>query len=422
MASNEPPKKPPRRPPPTIDLSATEVRVEVPPVQNTSEPTHAEPDVTASSASPHATEGAATPPPPPPTSRSPWALLSAGAGGAAMLLAVLLLWAVGLIAPRDQTSAQLQARLAALEAQAARQPALDPKAIEDIAARVAKVEAAASAPRTAEPDAALTSRLGSIDVAVKSLGDSVATITSRSEEVSAALRAARERADATAKMLADLQALVERQQGSPGDKAEVERLAGRVAALESSTRTVEQKIETPGSTAADRDVRLAVLATALKDAVERGSPYATELAAIKPLVSDQKIVAALEPFATAGAPTPAALSAELATLVPKLTQATPQPREGGLLDRLQANASRLVRIRPADDPAGDDPAIVAERIAARAQRQDVAGALSELAKLAPTQRASFEAWIAKAQARNAAVAAAQTIAADTYGALARPAH
>lgn len=420
MASNEPPKKPPRRPPPTIDLSATEVRVEASHAENAAEPTHAEPDVTASSESPHAAERAATPPPPP---HSPWSLLSAGAGGAAVLLVGLLLWAVGVIAPRDQPSAQLAARLAALEAQSARQPALDPKAVDEIAARVAKVEAAASAPRAAEPDATVTSRLGSIEVAVKSLGDTAATLTSRSEEVSAALRAVRERADATAKTLADLQALVERQQASPADKVEIERLAGRLAALESSTRTVEQKIETPGSTAADRDVRMAVLATALKDAVERGSPYATELSAIKPLVTDQKVVAALEPLASTGAPTPATLSVELAALVPTLMQsATAQPRNGGLLDRLQANASRLVRIRPADDPGGDDPAIVAERIAARAQRQDVTGAISELAKLAPAQRAPAEAWIAKAQARNAAVAAAQTIAADTYGALARPAH
>ena len=78
--------------------------------------------------------------------------------------------------------------------------------------------------------------------------------------------------DATAKTLAELQASIERQRTATADKGETERLAARIAALESSTRTVEQKIETPGSTAADRDVRMAVLASALKDAVERGAP------------------------------------------------------------------------------------------------------------------------------------------------------
>jgi hypothetical protein len=350
-------------------------------------------------------------------------MLSAGAGGAAVLLVVLILWAVGLIAPRDQVSAQLATRLAALETQISRQPALDPKALDEVATRVAKVEAAANAPRAAEPDPAVVSRLGSIEVAVKSLGDAAANITSRSEDVSSALRAARDRADATAKTLADLQALVERQQVSSTDKGEIDRLAGRLAALESSTRTVERKIETPGSTAADRDVRMAVLAAALKDAVERGTPYATEFAAIKPLVNDPKLVAALDTFATSGAPTPAALSAELAALVPALAQAvTPQARDGGLLERLQANANRLVRIRPADAPMGDDLEVVVQRVDAKAQRSDMAGALAELAKLPPTVRAPAEAWIAKAQARNAAVSAAQKIAADTYGALARPSH
>ena len=37
-------------------------------------------------------------------------------------------------------------------------------------------------------------------------------------------------------------------------------------------------------------------------------------------------------------------------------------REGGFLDRLQANAERLVRVRPVNEPAGEDTSAVVTRI------------------------------------------------------------
>lgn len=487
MASKGSSKKPPRRPPPTIDLSATEVRVEpprdaasapsnepdtmqaepVPPTEHSpspafpdiapepepadtqaaepaaSQPAETAPDetVAAAEAAPSAAqaspdsehlhwqrppedsaESPSAPASPPPPARSPWPIIGAALGGAAALL--LALFALGLIDMRDNGSAQIASRLAALEAQSARQPAqpaIDPKALEDLASRVARTEAAANAPRASGADPALASRLSSIEVAVKSLGDAVATLNTRGDEVTAALRAARERAEATAKTLAELQAQIER--AGTADKGETDQLAARIAALESSTRTVEQKIETPGSTAADRDVRLAVLATALKDAVERGAPYLNELNALKPLIDDQPSVGALERFSTTGLPTAAALASELAALVPSLSQAAaPQASDGGLLGRLQSHANRLVRVRPADDPVGDDPATIVERVDARAQRADIAGALTELARLPANVRGPADSWIAKAQARAAALRAADKVAGASYGALARPQH
>jgi hypothetical protein len=456
-----PPRKPVRRrEPPTIELSATEVHVvpqEVPP---------AEPEVTtaapAAEPAPVVTEPPATPapeivftapdatqspeppphttaappsepprmdlPPPPSSSslpaRASWSLLSAVAGAATVVAVLAILWALGLIVPRDQTLAQLSGRIAALESQSSsRQPTLDAKALDDVNARIARVEATANAPRPTQPDQALIGRLGTLEVAVKSLGDAAANINGRSNEVEAALRAARERAEAMAKTLAGLQADVDRLRTSSVDKKDVERLAARLAALESSTRTVEQKIETPGSTAADRDVRMAVRATALKAAVERGTPYAAELAAIRPLIKDDAALAALDKFATTGAPTSARLGAELAAIIPTLAKAAaPQPRDGSLLERLQANATRLVKVRPIDAPAGDDADTIVQRIEAKTQRADIAGALTELAKLPPPLRAPADAWIDRAKARNATLLAAQKIAADTFGALARPAH
>ncbi len=58
------------------------------------------------------------------------------------------------------------------------------------------------------------------------------------------------------------------------------------------------------------------------------------------------------------------------------------PRDGGFLDRLQANAEKLVRIRPVDEePRGDDRGAILARIEQRAAQGNISGALAELAKL-----------------------------------------
>jgi hypothetical protein len=169
----------------------------------------------------------------------------------------------------------------------------------------------------------------------------------------------------------------------------------------------------------DRPVRLAVTAAALNVAVERGDAFAVELAAAKQLTPDSTTsLAPLEPYAASGLPSAAALSRELMGLLGTLAQASgTTPREGGFLERLQANAERLVRIRPLDEPPGDDPAAVLTRIEQRAAQADIPGALAELAKLPAPARATVQAWITKAQARLAALAASRRFATDAYAAL-----
>jgi hypothetical protein len=87
---------------------------------------------------------------------------------------------------------------------------------------------------------------------------------------------------------------------------------------------------------------------------------------------------------------------------------------------LKARASHLVRIRPAGDTAGDNPDAVLDRAAAKARDTDIAGALEELQRLPDASRAPFDGWIAKAKARQAALAAAQTYATQALHALVQP--
>ncbi|MEN3382027.1 MAG: hypothetical protein V7608_2071, partial [Hyphomicrobiales bacterium] len=172
---------------------------------------------------------------------------------------------------------------------------------------------------------------------------------------------------------------------------------------------------------ADRAGRLAFVGLVLRTAVERGDPFVTELAAVKPLVTDPAQVAPLEPFAAAGVPRATALARELSQLAgPMLAAAGAAPREAGLFDRLQQGAEKLVRIRPINETPGDDPATVISRAEVKAANGDLAGALADLSRLPDAVRAPAKDWMKKAEAQVAALAAARRLADTAVGGLAKP--
>ena len=267
--------------------------------------------------------------------------------------------------------------------------AADPKALEDISRRLARIEGvAAVTPGAAASDAAL------------------ADLNHRLDDTMAAARAARERADAAAKA-----AEAPRPSGQPdadrdAERAALDALAARVATLESSTKALGERIAR-GSEATAGSARNAVAALALELAVERGGAYARELAAIDPAAVDKATRDALAPFAASGVPAAAALGRELAALMPAARKATEEPaHDGGMIDRLRSSAQRLVRVRPIGEPPGDDPAAVLARIDTAAARSDLGAALKEAEKLPAPARAPLEPWIKRVQAREAALAAA----------------
>jgi hypothetical protein len=132
------------------------------------------------------------------------------------------------------------------------------------------------------------------------------------------------------------------------------------------------------------------------------------------------MLATLEPFATSGIPTATALARELAALVPALAEATGSTvRDGGILDRLKANAEKLVRVRPIDEAVGDDPSAVMRRIEIRAEKGDLAGAAAEVGKLPASARDPAKKWLAHVEARNVAIDASRRFAADALAAVAK---
>ena len=231
---------------------------------------------------------------------------------------------------------------------------------------LAKAEQAAAAPRGAQTDQALTARVAALEAAMRPLAE----IGSRLDAASAAARDAKARADAAFEA-AQKNAAVPAAQAA--DHKEIEALAARVAALEQALKSSEARVA--ATAGADKAGRLAFVAVALRAAVERGEPFAQELAAVRPLVPTRKRSAPLEPFAASGVPRAAALARELSALTgADACRRGRRAARDGFIDRLQANAERLVRIRPINEAPGDDPATVIGRADVKAAHGDLAGA------------------------------------------------
>ena len=356
----------------------------------------------------------------------PWPLAAAGAAGA--LLALIAVFAVGLFSGRDGGAApvetRLDARLGRVEQQlrelAARPSPSDPKAIEELANRLSRLETAIATPRPPATDPALANRLARLEGELRALAERDDVLLRRNDEIATIAGEARKLAQATLAALEELKKST-RADTPAIERREFEALTARMAALEKTAKAIEAQLSKrfmqDGS---DRTLRLLAVATALNNAVERGRPFVSELEAAKQL-ADAKALAPLDSFATSGIPSTETLARELAQVLPAVAKAVGATgRDGSFLERLQANAGKIVRVRPIDDVAGDDPAAILSRVEARTAQADVAGALAELGKLPDAARAPAQAWIARARARNAAIDASRRFAADALAAVGKP--
>ena len=404
-----------RRRPPTIDLKATEVESERPASTAEAGATGAADDRTED-------ESAAG-------RRARWDFaesagslkrgaaaaygIAAAAGALTMLVIVAALWASGVLPPRGET---VPPRVS--------EPS-QPAATRELSARLEKIEAALASRQAASaaqrPDTALASRITATEAETKSLGDSLAALNRRIDGIAATTGNALARADAAA---AAVEAAKTTAQQTGVQRADLDALANRVAAIEGAVKALSENLANVArrpASADDRVARTTVAAEALRAAVERGVPYQAELAAVKSLGVEDSVLAPLEPFAADGIPSVAVLARELTALTPALVRASgAEPSEDSFLGRLQANAQKLVRVTPVDAPPGDDSGAIIARIDVDARRSDIAAALAEIARLPDAARSLAGAWVNKAEAREAAIAASRRIAAAALAALGKP--
>lgn len=283
-------------------------------------------------------------------------------------------------------------------------------------ARIVKLEESAGKVTPADP--AMAERLTAAENAMKALGVTLTALNRRSDDIAGDAAKARDGVAASETTVAELRvALQDALRGQlAASSGGAEALQKRMAGLEQTVSAAREQIVK--TTAADKVARLALSAIALRAAVASGKAYEAELNQAKSLGADVKTIAPLEAFAAAGLPSPQVLTQQLRALLPELRKVSNAPvSSGGFFERLQANASQLVKVQPLDKPPGDGASAVLARLEIDAANADIARALADLGKLDDAARAPALQWIGIAQGRQAALTASENIAAEAARAL-----
>jgi len=177
-------------------------------------------------------------------------------------------------------------------------------------------------------------------------------------------------------------------------------LAGRIDGLERQVASFSERLaeqaEQPG-------VALAIAASALKAAIDRGTPFMSELETYAAIAPDSPEIAVLRELAASGVPTRAAIEARMPATATAMIDAGRQiDPQAGIVDRLLSSAQSLVSVRPVGMVEGSDtPAIVA-RMEALLRNGDLAGALAQYDTLPQAAKDAGADLAAQMRARHSA--------------------
>ena len=200
--------------------------------------------------------------------------------------------------------------------------------------------------------------------------------------------------------------------------ARLDKIEAQFAATKNETRVAIEK-----ASASDNPAAVAILAESVRDKLDRGAPFQTDLTGLERLRVEPAKLAPLKAVVD-GAPSDSALAADfeavrskvLAAAAPTEGSGGPPGAQGGateassrLVDRLLAHLRDLVRVRKLNEAPGQGPQALASAIEADSRRGDLSGALAAFAKLPEPSRQAASAWASAAEQRLAAEAAIQSI-------------
>jgi hypothetical protein len=302
-----------------------------------------------------------------------------------------------------------------------------------LSARADGLEKRPDATALREAIAALDKRLAATETLARGAQSAADKAASEAKTATTAAQSAADRSpqastSAAAAPPPDLSPL--RQQIGNAD-ARVGALDQKLGAIDTRLGALQAKIDQPKTdaraptadketdAAADNPAALAVVAQSVLQALPRGTPFATELSALKSLKADPAKVAALEPLAQTGAPTSRALADRFRPLADEIAKQD-QPADGSFVDRIMQSASHLVRVRSAGEKQGGDPAALASQIQAALDRGDFNRAHDLWTKLPDRAKARSQDWARSLEARLAADNAAQSLASESIARLAKP--
>lgn len=157
------------------------------------------------------------------------------------------------------------------------------------------------------------------------------------------------------------------------------------AALQTRLNALETKVQ---DNTGQNTMALAIAATGLKSAIDRGGPFAAELdtyLAVAPASADAE---GLRSAASAGVPTVSMLASQSGDVATKIIATTRKvDPNAGIVDRLWASASGLVESRPVGLVAGEGVDAITARMEAHLNGGDLPAAIAEWDKLPEAAKA-----------------------------------
>lgn len=177
-------------------------------------------------------------------------------------------------------------------------------------------------------------------------------------------------------------------------------LSSKLSALHDDVQNVI-KSEGDRRSTAERIVLSLELAN-LKRAIDRGKPYAPELAQAQKVAGSIVDLSPLERFSLEGVQTATELRAEFKPIAFKIIDAEGQPAEASIVDRLLSGAKSVVRVRRTNY-AADDKSVeaVVARMETALDEDRLDDVLEQAKTLPPASQDAARDFLAKVEARNA---------------------
>jgi hypothetical protein len=256
----------------------------------------------------------------------------------------------------------------------------------ELATLKAQVEKLAAAPAAAAIDPPALAALGSAQDELTRKVDAL-TAGGASAAGAAALSALQDRIAALETEMA------KGASGAAADQTQVQAfkdLTAKVTALEASSPAAN------GSAA----VALAIAASGLKAAIDRGGPFMAELETYATVAPASPDVEALRTLAASGVPSRQDLINGFSAAANAMLSASQAPDpNAGVFSRLADSAKNLVKARPVGDIPGDSPEALVARMEVALGRGDLDAVLTEAAKLPVEAKTAGAAYLDLVKAR-----------------------
>jgi hypothetical protein len=178
-----------------------------------------------------------------------------------------------------------------------------------------------------------------------------------------------------------------------------------IAALQTDVVALKAQVEAlrvaAAQAAAGPSPAAAFAVLSVAQAAARSAPFTGEYQALAAALPNAPEVTALAPFARTGAPTPQQLSEDWTAVEANVLTAMREAAasEGDWLSRIGAMLSGLVQVRATGAPTGNGADAIAARVRLRLDRDDLAGAVTEVARLTGAPAAAAADWRRQAEAR-----------------------